>query len=150
MLWLVPAARKRMHREDFPRLVAISVLWVAIPFTLFPFAEQRIASGLTGLVNGALPIFAVAIGSLMLRRPPGRAQAWGLAVGFLGVAAIAVPVDQRGIERGHRLPHGARRRRLLRLRHQHRRAAHPTVRLAARDGADARAGRRSGRCRSGC
>jgi drug/metabolite transporter (DMT)-like permease len=96
VLWLVPAARKRIPREDFPRLVAISVLWVAIPFTLFPFAEQRIASGLTGLVNGALPIFAVAIGSLMLRRPPGRAQAWGLAVGFLGVAAIAVPTISEG------------------------------------------------------
>ncbi len=96
VLWLVPAARKRIPREDFPRLVAISVLWVAIPFTLFPFAEQRITSGLTGLVNGALPIFAVAIGSLMLRRPPGRAQAWGLAVGFLGVAAIAVPSISEG------------------------------------------------------
>ncbi|MGZ6544252.1 MAG: DMT family transporter [Actinomycetota bacterium] len=96
VLWLVPAARKRIPREDFPRLVAISVLWVAIPFTLFPFAEERIASGLTGLVNGALPIFAVAIGSLMLRRPPGRAQAWGLAVGFLGVAAIAAPSISEG------------------------------------------------------
>ena len=45
-LWLVPAARaKRSHREDVPRLVAVSVLWVAIPFTLFPLAEQHIASG---------------------------------------------------------------------------------------------------------
>jgi drug/metabolite transporter (DMT)-like permease len=96
VLWLVPAARKRIPREDFPRLVAISVLWVAIPFTLFPFAEQRITSGLTGLVNGAMPIFAVAVGSLMLRRAPGRPQTMGLAVGFLGVAAIAFPSISEG------------------------------------------------------
>jgi len=59
-LWLVPAARQKVHREDFPRLVAVSLLWIAIPFTLFPLAEQHIASGVTGLINGALPIFAVA------------------------------------------------------------------------------------------
>lgn len=95
-LWLVPAARPQVHREDLPRLVTLSLLWVAIPFTLFPFAEQRITSGLTGLVNGAMPIFAVAVGSVMLRRAPDRSQALGLAVGFLGVAAIALPSISEG------------------------------------------------------
>jgi drug/metabolite transporter (DMT)-like permease len=91
VLWLVPAARAPVAREDRARLLAISFLWVAIPFTLFPLAQQWITSGLTGLLNGALPIFATAIGSLMLRRAPGRAQAMGLAVGFAGVTAIAAP-----------------------------------------------------------
>jgi drug/metabolite transporter (DMT)-like permease len=95
-LWLLPAARPRVHREDFPRLVAVSVLWFAIPFTLFPLAEQHIASGITGLINGALPIFAVAFGSIMLRRAPGRAQALGLALGFLGIVAIALPSLSEG------------------------------------------------------
>jgi len=95
-LWLVPAARSKVHRQDFPRLVAVSVLWVAIPFTLFPLAEQHIASGVTGLINGALPIFAVAFGSIMLRRAPGRMQALGLAVGFLGIVAIALPSMREG------------------------------------------------------
>ena len=57
-LWLVPAARSPVDRADRPRLIVLSVLWVAIPFTLFPLAEQHITSGLTGLLNGALPIFA--------------------------------------------------------------------------------------------
>jgi drug/metabolite transporter (DMT)-like permease len=96
VLWLVPAARQRIHRQDTPRLVALSVLWVAVPFTLFPLAEQRITSGLTGLVNGAVPIFAVAVGSLMLRRAPGRTQAIGLVAGFLGIAAIALPSLSEG------------------------------------------------------
>jgi drug/metabolite transporter (DMT)-like permease len=95
-LWLVPAARSKVHREDFRRLVAVSVLWIAIPFTLFPLAEQHIASGVTGLINGALPIFAVAFGSIMLRRAPGRMQALGLAVGFLGIVAIALPSFREG------------------------------------------------------
>jgi drug/metabolite transporter (DMT)-like permease len=95
-LWLVPAARQRVQREDVSRLVAVSVLWIAIPFTLFPLAEQHIASGVTGLINGALPIFAVAFGSIMLRRAPGRMQALGLAVGFLGILAIALPSLSQG------------------------------------------------------
>ena len=91
VLWLVPAARSPIDRADRPRLIALSVLWVAIPFTLFPLAEQHITSGLTGLLNGALPIFAGVIGAVMLRRPPGRVQTIGLAIGFAGVAAIALP-----------------------------------------------------------
>ncbi len=96
VLWAVPAARKRMERDDRRRLVALSLLWVAIPFTLFPIAEQHITSGVTGLLNGALPIFAAAIGSLMLRRAPGRAHAIGLVVGFGGIAAIALPTLSEG------------------------------------------------------
>jgi drug/metabolite transporter (DMT)-like permease len=91
MLWLVPAARRPIARGDGLRLAALSVLWVAVPFTLFPIAEQSISSGLTGLLNGAMPIFAVTIGSLMLRRLPRRIQLVGLAVGFVGVAGIALP-----------------------------------------------------------
>jgi drug/metabolite transporter (DMT)-like permease len=90
-LWLVPASRAPVAREDRARIVALSFLWVAVPFTLFPLAQQWITSGLTGLLNGALPIFATAIGATMLRRLPGRAQAVGLAIGFAGVAAIAAP-----------------------------------------------------------
>ena len=91
VLWLVPAARSPVDRADRPRLIALSVLWVAIPFTLFPLAEQHITSGLTGLLNGALPIFAGLTGAVMLRRSPGRVQTIGLAIGFAGVAAIALP-----------------------------------------------------------
>jgi drug/metabolite transporter (DMT)-like permease len=90
-LWLAPTARAPVDRADRRRLIVLSVLWVAIPFTLFPLAEQHITSGLTGLLNGALPIFAGVIGAVMLRRPPGRVQTAGLAIGFVGVAAIAIP-----------------------------------------------------------
>jgi drug/metabolite transporter (DMT)-like permease len=96
VLWLVPAARAPVGREDRPRVILISVLWVAIPFTLFPLAEQHITSGLTGLINGALPIFAGTIAALMLRRLPARVQVIGLAVGFVGIAAIAVPTIGEG------------------------------------------------------
>lgn len=91
VLGLVPAARSPLAREDRRRVVAMSFLWVAVPFTLFPLAQQWINSGLTGLLNGSLPIFATTIAALMLRRLPGPAPTIGLAVGFAGLAAIAAP-----------------------------------------------------------
>ncbi|HWC70535.1 MAG TPA: DMT family transporter [Actinomycetota bacterium] len=90
-LWTMPASRTRVAREDRARLVALSFLWVGVPFTLFPLAQQWITSGLTGLLNGSLPIFATTIGAIMLHRLPGRAQTTGLVVGFAGVSAIAAP-----------------------------------------------------------
>ena len=100
VVWLVPAARSPLAGEDRARLVALSFLWVAVPFTLFPLAQRWISSGLTGLLNGALPIFATTIGAVMLRRLPGRAQSIGLVVGFAGVAAIAGPSIAEGSNEG--------------------------------------------------
>ena len=56
-LALLPGARMRLDREDRFRMVALSVIWVAIPFTLFPIAEQHINSAVAGLLNGAVPMF---------------------------------------------------------------------------------------------
>lgn len=96
VLMTVPPARRQIHDEDRPRLVTISILWVAIPFTLFPIAEQHVTSGLVGLINGGLPIFAAVIGSIMLSRLPDRSRLVGLAIGFAGVAMIALPAATSG------------------------------------------------------
>jgi drug/metabolite transporter (DMT)-like permease len=90
-LWMVPRARRSVARSDWPRLVVISFTWTAIPFTLFPLAQQWIASALAGMLNGVTPLAAAVISSAMLRRTPGRAQLVGLVVGLVGVALIGLP-----------------------------------------------------------
>jgi drug/metabolite transporter (DMT)-like permease len=95
-LWLFPSARAHVGREVRGRILVLSFLWVAIPFTLFPLAEQRISTGLAGLVNGTVPIFATMIGAMMLRRMPGRVRILGLALGFGGMVAIAAPAIGEG------------------------------------------------------
>jgi len=86
-----PAARARVARGDWPRIVFVSIVWMAIPFVLFPIAERAVASSVAGMINAGLPVFAAIIAAVLLRRLPGRAQAAGLAVGLVGVALIAVP-----------------------------------------------------------
>ncbi|MDH4115980.1 MAG: DMT family transporter [Acidimicrobiia bacterium] len=88
-LALSPASRTRIDPADRPRLLALSVVWVAIPFTLFPLAETRINSAVAGLLNGATPIFAGLVGAAFFSRTPRGPQRLGLAVGFLGVALVS-------------------------------------------------------------
>jgi drug/metabolite transporter (DMT)-like permease len=96
VLTLVPAARRRIERHDLPRIVVLSFLWVAVPFTLFPLAQQHINSAVTGMLNGGTPLFAAAVASVMLRRIPRGAQLTGLLLGFGGVAAISLSSGSEG------------------------------------------------------
>jgi drug/metabolite transporter (DMT)-like permease len=78
------------------RLFTLSVLWVAVPFTLFPLAEQHINSATTGLLNGATPIFTALVAAAMYRHRPSRPLFAGLAAGFVGVVLISVPTIDQG------------------------------------------------------
>lgn len=95
-LAFVPRARKPVLREDWPKLMALSFLWVAIPFTLFPLAQQYINSAVTGMLNGATPIFAALFASLLLKRLPRIAQAGGLVLGLAGLALISISTGGQG------------------------------------------------------
>jgi len=89
-LTLLPAARTRIATVDRNRVVALSFVWVAIPFTLFPLAEEHINSAVTGLLNGATPLFAGIFGALFFDRAPRGPQRAGIAVGFLGIALVSL------------------------------------------------------------
>lgn len=81
----------RIAAADRSRIVVLSVLWVAIPFTFFPLAQDRINSSVTGLLNGATPLFAAAVAALLFRQWPRGPLAAGLAIGFIGITLISLP-----------------------------------------------------------
>ena len=90
-LSLVPSARRPILREDWAKTAALGVLWLAFPLSMFPFAEQHVSSALAGMLNGATPLFAALVASLLARRAPSRQVAFGLAIGFAGAVLIALP-----------------------------------------------------------
>ena len=90
-LVLLPGSRMRLQAEDRGRMVALSVVWVGVPFTLFPLAEQRINSAVAGLLNGAVPMFTALFAVLLFNRRTSGPQLLGLAVGFVGVVLISLP-----------------------------------------------------------
>lgn len=81
---------------DYMRVVVLGVIWVAIPFTLFPLAQERINSAVAGLLNGATPIFAATIAAVVLKQRTRGAQLSGIAVGFAGIALISFPSLSEG------------------------------------------------------
>ena len=93
---LLPRARVRILPEDRGRMVALSVIWVGIPFTLFPIAEQHISSAVTGLLNGGVPTFTATFGLLFFSRRTTGPQLVGLAVGLLGVVLVSLPSLSEG------------------------------------------------------
>ncbi|MGH9136252.1 MAG: DMT family transporter [Acidimicrobiales bacterium] len=88
-LAVLPGARTRIARVDRPLLVAISVIWVGVPFTLFPLAEEHINSAVTGLLNGATPFFAGLFAALFFNRTPRGPQRVGMVVGFGGITLVS-------------------------------------------------------------
>jgi drug/metabolite transporter (DMT)-like permease len=90
-LGAIPRSRRAIDTADVPTIVVLGVVWMAIPLLLFPIAQQWISSSLTGMLNGAMPLFSAAIAALLLRRLPGPLQAAGLVLGFGGIVLISLP-----------------------------------------------------------
>ena len=89
---LLARNRKRIAREDLPRVALLGVVWMAVPLLLFPIAQDLgVASSTAGMINGAMPLFAATFAALFLRRAPGPRQAWGLVIGFAGIVLIFLP-----------------------------------------------------------
>lgn len=91
-LAFIPGTRSvRVERGDWPKIVVLAATWSAIPFTLFPIAEQWIDSAVAGMLNGATPILTAILASILHRSLPGRMQVTGLLMGLAGIVAIALP-----------------------------------------------------------
>jgi len=63
---------------------------------MFPYAEQRVSSALTGMLNGANPLFATLVASWILRRAPSKSITIGIAVGISGAVLMAIPALSEG------------------------------------------------------
>lgn len=90
-LSVVPRARRPVERADRPRLVLLALVWIAIPMTLIPIAQQWIDSAFAAMLNGGVPLASALWATLLLRRLPGPSQRVGLVVGFLGIIVLSAP-----------------------------------------------------------
>lgn len=90
VLLLLPAARRgRIARSDRGRLVLLAFVWLALPLTLIPIAQQWVDSSVAGTLTGGQPLMVAALSAALLRRRPPARQLTGLLVGFGGVLAVA-------------------------------------------------------------
>ncbi len=94
------SSRLKIDRADLPRIVLLGFLLMALPFSLYAFAEQHVASAVAGMINGGFSLTSAVIATILLRRLPGRVQRIGLLVGFLGIVLVSLPaLGQEGSAR---------------------------------------------------
>jgi len=93
--WVFLAAQRRRLPRDwrlYPQLLLLGVVNYAIPFALFPFAEETVASGIVGVINGLTPMITVVVSQLW---PGGEKATWnkaaGVLIGFAGAVILAAP-----------------------------------------------------------
>ena len=96
MLSLPKARTSSLPREDRRRVGLLGLIWIALPLTLSPIAQQWVDSAVAGMLNGAMPIFTAIVASILLMQLPGKLQLAGLVVGFAGIVAVALPSVQAG------------------------------------------------------
>ncbi|HEY9012459.1 MAG TPA: DMT family transporter [Devosia sp.] len=93
--WAYFFAMRKVLPKDlkvYGQLLVLGILNYAIPFALFPYAEQSLASGLVGVLNGLTPMTTVLVSQVW---PGGEKATWnksiGVGVGFIGAAILASP-----------------------------------------------------------
>ena len=96
VLSCVPGSRTAVHRSDRGRIVLLGLIWLAVPQSMFPFAEQHVSTALTGLLNAATPLFVAVVAAAQVRALPTRRVLIALGVGIVGALLIATPSIQQG------------------------------------------------------
>jgi drug/metabolite transporter (DMT)-like permease len=89
-----PGARDAIPRRDWPRIAILGLVWMALPFWLFPLAEKTVASSVAGMMNGGLPVVMAAVTALWVRRLPSVQRIGAIVLGFVGIVVVAWPAIQ--------------------------------------------------------
>jgi drug/metabolite transporter (DMT)-like permease len=95
-LSIFPGSRRAIRRQDWLGTALVGILWMAFPLSMFPYAERHVSSALTGMLNGAVPLFIAIVAAGMARKWPSRDIALGLAVGLAGGVLMGLPALGQG------------------------------------------------------
>lgn len=110
-LWIGAAlmyAIMRAARQDFPapvdrsearprlkaswtHMLAISAIGYALPFFIFPWAQQYVESGLAGVYMAFMPVWTVLLASVFAGEPLTARKLAGFLLGFAGVVILMGP-----------------------------------------------------------
>lgn len=99
LLVIVRTARVSLPRERvvWGHLALMSVVANIVPFFLFAWGEQRVTSGMAGILNGTTPLFTLAFAIVALSDERWSVQRiGGLLLGFVGVVVVVGPWNSDG------------------------------------------------------
>jgi len=89
-LGMFPNARRSIDRVDWPRFAFLGLCWGALPFLLYPIAEQTVNTSITGMLNGGLPIVTALVTAAFTRVAPSPFRIAAVITGGAGIALISL------------------------------------------------------------
>ena len=88
LLPVVLRSYSKLNKKNFLSILIVGFLGSGIPAFLYPFAETRIDSSLTGMLNSLSSAFTLVIGIIFYKRIAIRSQIAGVFLGFAGAAGL--------------------------------------------------------------
>ena len=86
MLW---QGHWTLFKSKWKIILCFGVFNSALPFALFAYAVMHISTGLSAILNAAVPLFAAVVAWLWLGDRLNRWRIAGLFIGFMGVTLLA-------------------------------------------------------------
>lgn len=77
-------------RQNWRAMLVLGILNSALPFTCYAFAVQHITTGLTSILNAAVPLFASLVAWFWLGDKPTFSRTIGLGLGFWGIVMLSL------------------------------------------------------------
>ena len=86
-----PLTRNRALASEWRWIIALSLVGYVIPFLIFPWAQQFIASGLAGVYMAFMPIWTVLLAYFFADEALTLKKTVGFLLGFVGVLVLMGP-----------------------------------------------------------
>jgi drug/metabolite transporter (DMT)-like permease len=80
---------RHFNRKHVLPLIVTSAINTAIPFSLFAWAAQRAPAGIGAITNATAVMWTALVAFVVFRENISKRRAFGLLVGFIGVAVLA-------------------------------------------------------------
>jgi drug/metabolite transporter (DMT)-like permease len=88
-LVVLAAARfKKVPKDKWKALFISGIAGVFIPAFLFPLAQTKVDSAITGVLNALTPMSALILGVIIFRQKTAIAKVIGILVGFVGITVL--------------------------------------------------------------
>ena len=88
LVGLVLIRIKKVPRAKWGTLFISGVAGVLVPAFLFPLAQTRVDSAITGVLNALTPLSALIMGVLIFRQKTTLSKVIGILVGFVGISIL--------------------------------------------------------------
>jgi len=93
---IIKSDNRQTLNNDWRFMIVIGAIGTAIPFFIFPWAQQFIESGLAGIYMATMPIWTLGLAAMFAGESLTGRKLSGFVIGFIGVLILMGPAVLNG------------------------------------------------------